>query len=50
MCVCREELNRLLQIGFHVKQIKAFIQQERYPADGKKSMYRRALCCGLEGE
>jgi hypothetical protein len=50
--LCREELLRLVKMGFHFKQIKQFIQQEQQqPADGsKKSKYRCALCSGLDGE
>lgn len=50
LCTCREEITRLLQLAFHFKQIKKFMQQEQYPADGHKSKYRCALCSGLDGE
>lgn len=48
---CREELLRLVQMGFHFKQIKQFIQQEQQPAvESSKSKYRCALCSGLDGK
>lgn len=38
-----------MQLSFHYKQIKHFIQQEQQPADGHKSKYRSALCTGIDG-
>jgi len=45
----REELNQLVQMGFHFQQVKHFIQQEQQPVDNQRSKYRCALCCGLDG-
>lgn len=47
-CNRREEVQRLLQLGFHYKQIRKFMQQEQH-TDGPKSKYRCALCSGLDG-
>jgi len=44
----RQLLDRLAALGFHFKQLRLFVEQDRGAAP--RSAYRQALCAGITGE
>eukprot|EP00967_Tisochrysis_lutea_P051887 scaffold64197_cov20-Tisochrysis_lutea.AAC.1 len=56
MCACcREQLNQLVHLGYHIQALRHFIDYEHSSIGVTKgasggSIYRRALASGLQGE